>query len=243
MTTAMPTQPTRPLTTSAFLFGGAQDPGQALAHALREQGVLGPLGPALRALSHTGREAAGSQIATVAHELLDFDLGELAVGGWRKHAALTAAADRTRVNPGSSEVVDLATHRITSVHRPYVELLLNDVHIATVRFELRVLFLVRALVATVRDGHVAALGVGACDVTGTLAAEGVQLVKQQARLDMSLLIPVPVALHRHDGDSPPDGDEHRPVPSPSLRATPSTSRRSMGRPRRRQRAGWSPPAQ
>jgi len=65
-------------------------------------------------------------------------MGDLAVAGWRRHAALTAAADRTRVNPGSWEVVDLATHRITSVHRPYVELLLNDVHVATVRFELRV---------------------------------------------------------------------------------------------------------
>src|SRR6266511_4585937 len=162
--------PTRPLTTSAFLFGGAQDPGQALAHTLKEHGVLGTLGPALQVLSQTGREAAGSQIATVAHELLDLDLGDLAVSGWRKHAALTAAADRTIANPGSSEVVDLAAHRISSAHHPYVELLLNDVHIAIVRFELRVEFLVRALVATVRHGHVAALGVGACDVTATLAA-------------------------------------------------------------------------
>lgn len=242
MTAAIPTQPTRPLTTSAFLFGGAQDPGQALAHALKERGVLGPLGPALRAVSQTGREAAGSQIAAVAHELLDLDMGDLAVAGWRRHAALTAAADRTRVNPGSSEVVDLATHRITSVHRPYVELLLNDVHVATVRFELRVEFLVRALVATVRNGHVASLGFGACDVTATLAAEGVQLLEQRARLDVSLLIPVPLALHRQDGDEPPDSAQHRLVPFPPLRPAPPTSRRSVGRPRR-QRAGWSPPAQ
>jgi hypothetical protein len=234
---------TRPLTTSAFLFGGAQDPDQALAHALKEHGVLGVLGPALQVLSHTGREAAGSQIATVAQELLDLDLGGLAVAGWRNHAALTAAADRTRAYPGSSEVVDLASHRITSVHRPYVELLLNDVHIATVRFELRVEFLVRALVATVRDGHVAALGIGACDATASLAAEGVLLVKQQARLDISLLIPVPLALHRQDGDAPPDGAEHRPVPSPSLRPVLPTSRDSMGRHRRRQRTGRSLPAQ
>lgn len=146
---------------------------------------------------------------------------------------LTAAADRTRANPGSSEVVDLATHRITSVHRPYVELLLNDVHIATVRFEMRVEFLVRALAASVRHGHVAALGFGACDVTATLAAERVQLVKQQARLDMSLLIPVPLPLHRYDGDAPPDGAQHRPVLS---------CPRRCGRPRRPAAVGWVGPA-
>ncbi len=233
--------PTRPLTTSAFLFGGAQDPGQALGHALKEQGVLGPLGPALQALSQTGRDAAGSQIATIAQELLDLDLGDLAVAGWRKHAALTAAADRTKASPGSSEVVDLATHRITSVHRPYVELLVNDVHVATVRFELRVEFLVRALAATVRDGHVAALGVGACDVTATLAAEGVQLVKQQARLDMSLLIPMPLSLHRHDGKPLPDGATLPSAPSPLLRPTPTSH--AVGRHRRGQPTSWGTPAQ
>jgi hypothetical protein len=231
---------TRPLTTSAFLFGGAQDPGQALTHALKEHGVLGALGPALQALSQTGREAAGSQIATIAHEPLDHDLGGLAAAGWRKHAALTAAADRTRVNPGSTEVVDLATHRITSIHRPYVELLLNDVHIATVRFELRVEFLVRALVATVRDGHVAGLGFGACDVTAALAAEGVQLVEQQARLDMSLLIPVPLALHPQDGDAPPAGA--RPPWAPATPVRPAPTGHAVGRHRRR-RVRWATPAQ
>jgi hypothetical protein len=105
--------PTRPLTTSAFLLGGAQDPAQALAHALKEGGVLGTLGAALQALSQTGREVAGGEVAAVAQQLLEMELGELAVAGWRKHAALTAAAERTLAT-GSSEVVDLASHRMTS---------------------------------------------------------------------------------------------------------------------------------
>jgi hypothetical protein len=236
------TVPTRPLTTSAFLFGGAQDPAQALAHALKERGVLGTLGAALQALSQTGREVAGGEVAAVAQQLLDMELGELAVAGWRKHAALTAAAERTLANPGSSEVVDLASHRITSVYRPYVELLVDDVHVATVRFELRVQFVVRALVATVRDGRLDALGFGACDVTATLAAEGVRLAEQRARLDLSLLIPLPLPLRRRDGDAPPYGAEPPPVPSPPLRPTPTSH--SIGRHhRRRQRVGWSPPAQ
>jgi hypothetical protein len=234
--------PTQPLTTFAFLFGGAQDPGQVLAHALKEHGVLGPLGPALQQLSQPGREAADGQIATVAQELLDLDLGEFAVAGWRKHADLTAAAERTLTNPGSSEVVNLASHRITAVFCPYIELLVDGVHVATVRFELRVEFLVKAVVATVRHGHVAAVGFGGCDVTAALVAEGLQLVKQQARLDMSLLIPLPLALHRQDGSPLPDDAGHRLVPAASLRSTTPTSHR-VGRRRRRQRAGSAPPAQ
>jgi hypothetical protein len=233
--------PTRPLTTSAFLFGGAQEPGKALGHALKERGVLGTFGAALQALSQTGREVAGGEVAAVAQQLLDMELGELAVAGWRKHAALTAAAERTLANPGSSEVVDLASHRITSVYRPYVELLVDDVHVATVRFELRVQFVVKALVATVRQGRLDALGFGACDVTATLAAEGLRLAEQRARLDLSLLIPVPLPLGRRDGDAPPYGAEPPLVPYPPPRPTPNGH--SMGRHRRRQRVGWSTPAQ
>jgi hypothetical protein len=234
---------TRPLTTSAFLFGDAEDTGQALAHALNEHGVLGALRPALQQLSQAGREAADSQIATVAQELLDLDLGGLAAAGWRKHASLTEAAERTRADPGSSEVVDLASQRITSVHRPSIELLVDNVHVATVRFELRVEFLVKALVATVRHGHVAALGSGDCEVTAILAAESLQLVKQQARLDMSALIRLPLPLDRRDGNVAPDGARRPSVPSPSLRPT-TPSSRAMGRRRtHRQPAGSAPPAQ
>jgi hypothetical protein len=144
MTTVTPNQP---LTTSVFLFGDTQDTGQALAQALDEKGVLGPLGEGLQRLSQAGRQAADRQVATVANGLLDLDLGDLVVAGWRKQAALAAAAKRTIAIPGSSEIVELATHRITSVHRPLVKLLINDVHVATVNFELRIEFLVRALVS------------------------------------------------------------------------------------------------
>jgi hypothetical protein len=52
---------------------------------------------------------------------------------------------------------------MTAVYRPYVELLVDDVHVATVRFELRVQFVVKALVATVR--HAASTPSGSGPVT------------------------------------------------------------------------------
>jgi hypothetical protein len=95
--------------------------------------------------------------------------------------------------------VELATHHITSVHRPYVELLVNDVHVATVAFELRIEFMVKALVVTVRGGHIVSLPSGVCDVAATLAAEGLQLVRQQTRLDLALLIRLPLLIRLDDG--------------------------------------------
>jgi hypothetical protein len=78
MTTAITTQP---ISASAFLFGDNQDSVNALARALDEKGVVGSLGAALTNLSRAGRGAVGNQIATVAHGLLDLDLGDLVIGG------------------------------------------------------------------------------------------------------------------------------------------------------------------
>jgi hypothetical protein len=241
MTTAAATQP---FTASAALFGEDQDTEQALTRALHEHGVLGSTGTALELASEAGREAAGNQVAVVANGLLDLDLGDLVLAGWRKQGQLAAAAERTAANPGSSEVVELATHRVSSAHHPFVELLANDVRVATVTFDLAIEFVIKALVVTVRDGHVVSLHTGACDVAATLAAEGIQLASRRAHFELPLVVRWPLLLRLGgDADPLPYGAKSPPAsspePSPSRRRRPSISH-SLHRQPRRRRSG--PPA-
>ena len=181
--------PTQPVTAALFLFGDNQaDSVDALAHTLREHGVVGSLGEGAKRLSGAGRKAANDQVAAVAQGLLDLDLGGLVIAAWGKWADLTAAAKRTFATPDSSEVVELAVHTITSSHHPSVELLVNDVHVATVRFELAVKFVIKGLVATVQHGRLVAVHAGDCDLTATLAAESRQLAKREAHLELPVLV-------------------------------------------------------
>jgi hypothetical protein len=236
MTTAIATHP---LTTSVFLFGEDQDTRQAFAQAFDEQGVLGSLGAALQLVSQAGRQAADSQVTTVAHGLLDLDLGDLLVAGWLKQGELAVAAERTAANPGSSEVVELASHRISSVHRPFVELLINDVHVATVNFKLDIEFVVKALVATVRNGHVVSLHSGACDVAATLAAEGLQLASRRAHFELPLIIRLPLLLHLGAGADPlPYGAKPPPTSSPAPRRRTLTNQPVGRQVRQRVASGW-----
>jgi len=226
----------QPSTASAFLFGGDQDAEQALAQALDEHGVLSSTGTALELVSQAGRKAAGRQVAVVANGLLDLDLGDLVIAGWRKQGQLAAAAERTAANPGSSEVVELATHRVSSAHHPSVELLVNDVHVATVTFDLEVEFVVKALVVTVRDGHVVSLHTGSCDLAATLAAEGVQLASRRGHLELPLVVRWPLPLR--DGSAPPPyGATPSPAPSPPPSRRRRTSAASLHRQRRRRPTG------
>ena len=69
-----------------------------------------------------------------------------------------------------------------------VELLVDDVRVATVRFELRIEFVVMGVVAMVSHGRLVALHRGACEATAKLAAEGRELASRQAQLELPLLL-------------------------------------------------------
>jgi hypothetical protein len=217
----------RPLTASAFLFGEDQDTGQALAQALDEEGVLGSKDAAMRLVTQTLRQAAEDQVAVVADGLLGLDLGDLVIAGWRKQEKLAAAAEHTAANPGSSVLVELATHRISSVHRPYVELLLNEQHLMNVNFELTIEFVVTALAVTVRDGHVVSLHAGNCDVSATLDAEGIRLASRQDHLELPLVVRWPLLLRLGGGVDPLPYGARPPPPSPSPVPPPSARRRGL----------------
>lgn len=224
----------QPFSVSAFLFGEDQDTEPILAQTLHEHGVLGSLGNALELVSDAGREAAADQVAVVANGLLDLDLGDLVAAGWRKQGQLAAAAERTAANPGSSEVVELATHRVSSAHHPSVELLVNNLHVATVTFDLEVQFIVKALVATVRNGHLVSLHSGTCDVVATLAAEGFRLASRRAHFELPLVVRWPLLLRLGGGSDPlPYGAKSPPAPTPSPARRPRSSIPSLHRRRRR----------
>jgi hypothetical protein len=192
----------QPRTAADLLFGHDRDSGQALARALDGNGVLRSLDAALRLLSQAGRQTADTQVAAAAHGLVDLDLGDMMAAGWRKQGELADAVERTAANPGNREVVVLATQRITSTHRPFIDVIVDGARMATINFQLDVEFLVKALVATVQGGQVVGLSSGSGKVTATLAAEGIQLATQSARFDPRLAVrrpPRPLTTGRDAG--------------------------------------------
>jgi hypothetical protein len=174
-----------PWTVRSVLFGGAgADPTAALARSMEGGGVGGAMLRHLGGLSSAARHEVNRQVAVVADGLLELDVVDLLVAGWRKHAALVTAARRTLAAPGGAEVVDLVSHRIRSLHRPDVAVLVDGVRVAKIDFELTVVFEIQALAAVVRTGRLVALRGGRCDLGAALAAEGILLVRQHRQFDL-----------------------------------------------------------
>lgn len=177
----------RPLTARAFLFGD-EDAADAISRTLREHGVLaGSLAP-LGALNSAARNTVHHEIGSVVASVLDVDLADIAVAGWRKHAQLTAAARHSLVVPGSEEVLDLAAHRVTSVHRPYVDLLVNDVRVAQIHVALTATLEVIGLVAVVRAGRLVDIRCGDVDVEASVTVHTIPVAARRRRMDVGVLI-------------------------------------------------------
>jgi hypothetical protein len=139
------------------------------------------------------RPAATAAVALTVTGLLGFSLVELVVDGWREHHDLTAAARRTRARPGTTELVQLATHQITVTRQPNIDIFVNNHVVTTVELELTVIFDISALIAGVHGGRLTALHSGRCDITGTLAIQGTEILTRQGRIEL------PGAISLHEG--------------------------------------------
>lgn len=202
------------LTVRTFLLGGGpEDDTIQIRQLLSEHDVLSRCGGDLTRLTQQGREAADEQLASVAAGLLDLDLGDLLIYGWRTRERLVKAARQTRQIPGRREVVQLGTHRITSVHNPTIELLIDGVKVHTFRFQLTVTFDIEVAALIIQDGLVTALKAGDGAVTCTLTLEmpggDVELVNQQRKINLHLIINIGRGIPLLPAE---DGDGARPAP-------------------------------
>ena len=156
MTTA---EPTVPRTALALLFGPESDSPAAVAHQIASADP-GNLGRALEGLPRATREAAVREVAAATAGLLNVNLIDVLVAGWREHHDLTSAARRTLATPDSTELIQLATHRVTEAQQPYVSVLVDGHRVATLNLDLSVVFDVSALLAGIRAGRLVALTPG-----------------------------------------------------------------------------------
>jgi hypothetical protein len=203
----MPAVQDRPGTTTLdLLFGPGQDAPGALADQILSAGG-GSLSRALENLPKATCEAAVREATAQAAQLLDVDLISLLVAGWRTHHALTAAARHTLAAPGSTELVDLATHQITTSQQPSVTVLVDGRRVATLQLGLSVVFDVSALGAGISAGRLAALHSGRCDITATLTVQGTTVITRRTHLELPGIIPLSRGIRLLPAQDYPAGAE------------------------------------
>lgn len=180
------TSPGSPLTACGVLFGGVDNAAQALAQVVTPERI--GQDSALGRLSLATKHTAARELSVVGTEMIDLDLGSLLVSGWRKYSTLLQAARRTAAAPGSEEIIEILTHRVGVASHPSVELLVDEVRVATIHFDLTLDFVIKALAAVIKRGAIVAVTSGRCETTAALAVEGVTVASRTAEHDLHLLV-------------------------------------------------------
>jgi hypothetical protein len=216
------------------LFGTAE--GTAVPPATLPAAASVKLRRALKRLPPPARAIAVQEVREAAAGLLDINLVDLLLEGWRQYRDLTSAAQRTLASPGSSEVVRLATHRVTVEQKPQVSVQVDGAQAATIEFGVSVVLDITALLATIRAGLLETVHAGRCDISVTLAIDGVDVTTKQARLDLPGAIEctpgirlLAAASYAAEAEGPPTAVVPRPAQPPlQPAARPSVARTTTG---------------
>jgi hypothetical protein len=167
-----------------LLFGPGTNAAETLADEILSPGGDQNLGRALAHLPEMTRKAAVQEAATTAAALLKVDLIDVLARGWREHREIVAAARRTLAAPLSTELVSMATHQVTLEQRPSVSVLVDGQKVATLELGLSIVFDVNALLLGISGGRLIAVHSGRCEITGTLAVQGTDLLVKHAHLEL-----------------------------------------------------------
>ena len=136
------------------------------------------------------RPVVERELAAAVAGLLDVDISEPLVSGWRTHSKLREAARQTAGDRRATEIVSLAAHRIESSYEPRVDLIVNGVKVATVEVTIELTVEVVGLLTTVRAGRLTALHSGRCIAHLALLFAGVELLGGTAEFEAPLTVPL-----------------------------------------------------
>jgi hypothetical protein len=183
-----------------LLAGEPVEAADRLAGELQRNGVARTAFGQTRRLSSAAAGLVDREIGAVLSGLLELDLGDVLLAGWRGHRALVAAGQRTAADPAGREVVDLASHRVRWASRPAVDLVLDGVRLATLEFALDVEFVLVGVAAVVWRGYLVAAQGGDCTVTGQLSFADVPLLRNSWRVDVAWLVRLDPAVPLVDAE-------------------------------------------
>jgi hypothetical protein len=175
------------------LFGSDQAAVGSLVDVLTSERTTSAIRDGLVSLSEVTRGAAVHELSKVVSGLLNVDITDVLIMAWRKQSELAAAARRTADNANTEELVDLATHKISWLYQPYVELFVDNLKVATVNFHINLNLEVEGLVVAIRGGRMRAVHAGRCIMTAALAAEDLKIAERTARFEL------PFVIHLGDG--------------------------------------------
>lgn len=111
--------------------------------------------------------------------LLEIDIGDLLVWGWRKRQEIIQYRDTEKFPPGETYLVPLLEHTVTSRHRATIEPRINATPLGELVFDITLKLQLEGAVLKIRAAQVEEVAYGRCLAAGAVAFAGVNLIERK----------------------------------------------------------------
>jgi hypothetical protein len=122
-----------------------------------------------------------AEVASIIPTLLDTRLLDAWAHGWEKYQGLKDDAEKSRQSPEDVVLSPLAEHSIDSTLHPYIEIMLGPKEIGKIKFNVTLTTQLKGLVLGLKNGNIVSLQLAQCEWTGTIATQGVTLIKRELK--------------------------------------------------------------
>jgi hypothetical protein len=140
--------------------------------------------PALGALEHLVNGVHWTMLCDHALDVLDLNVIDLLISGWRRHAEIRNQMRITALDPTRTALVHVAEHTIESTHTPSLEVRVEGRPLATLTLPVEMAFDIEAVSLLIRGGEIREVRPGRIMARGTVKLESsVILQRDLARIE------------------------------------------------------------
>jgi hypothetical protein len=120
-------------------------------------------------------------LSEAAESLLDIRLLDVMHWAWKKGRELETYRDMERYPPDKTFPVSLVEHKITSTHKPHVEIQINKKTVGSVHFAVNIEIAVKGMTLDIRNARIKKIHAGDCKAKGSFFCEGFLLAERQTK--------------------------------------------------------------
>jgi hypothetical protein len=112
--------------------------------------------------------------------LLDIPLLDVMRWAWKKGRELEAYRDTEKYPPDQTFSIPLIEHQITSTHKPYVEIRMNQKIVGIVHFPVNIEIAIKGMKLEIQNARIKKIHAGDCKAKGSFFCEGFLLAERES---------------------------------------------------------------
>lgn len=132
-------------------------------------------------LSKVSWPGLSGDIKTKIKDLLSVTIPDILIRAWNEAGILNKYINREKYDPEEIILIELKEHTVSSKHKPYLDVEVNNTSIGRIDFEVDIEILVKGGVLKIQDARIRQLRTGTLKISGVIHCEGLEITKKESK--------------------------------------------------------------